>query len=86
MGTSYSQKLKSIFGDLTYSEEKLAQYIEEHRTEIKDIASQQLADLVGVGQSTVIRFSQKLGYGTFKKMIADKCEQIVYFLGSFREN
>lgn len=71
MGTSYSQKLKSIFGDLTYSEEKLAQYIEEYRTEIKDITSQQLADLVGVGQSTVIRFSQKLGYGTFKKMIAD---------------
>lgn len=71
MGASYSQKLKSTFGDLTFSEEKLAQYIDEHRGEIGGITSQQLADLVGVGQSTVIRFSQKLGYGTFKKMIAD---------------
>lgn len=71
MGVSYSQKLKILFGDLTYSEEKLAQYIDEHRDELKDITSQQLAGLVGIGQSTVIRFSQKLGYGTFKKMIAD---------------
>ncbi|MCD8221634.1 MAG: MurR/RpiR family transcriptional regulator [Clostridiales bacterium] len=71
MAISYSQKLKTIFGDLTYSEEKLAQYIDDHREEIRDITSQQLADKVGIGQSTVIRFSQKLGYGTFKKMIAD---------------
>ena len=71
MSISYTQKLKTTFGELTYSEEKLAQYIDEHRSEMTDITSQQLAAEVGIGQSTVIRFSQKLGYGTFKKMIAD---------------
>lgn len=71
MGISYTQKLKATFEDLTYSEEKLAEYIDGHRTEISQMTSQQLADLSGIGQSTVIRFSQKLGYGSFKKMIAD---------------
>ncbi len=71
MSLSYTQKLKMIFDDLTYSEEKLAKYIEDHRKEIKNMTSQELADKTGVGQSTVIRFSQKLGYGNFKKMISD---------------
>ena len=71
MGIGYAQKLKLILDDMTYSEEKLAKYIEEHRSEIKTMTSQELADKTGVGQSTVIRFSQKLGYGTFKKMISD---------------
>ncbi len=71
MAISYSQKLKMIIDDMTYSEEKLAKYIEDHRNEIKDMTSQELADKTGVGQSTVIRFSQKLGYGSFKKMIMD---------------
>lgn len=71
MGIGYAQKLKLIFDNMTYSEEKLAKYIEEHRNEIKTMTSQELADKTGVGQSTVIRFSQKLGYGSFKKMISD---------------
>ena len=58
MSISYTQKLKTTFGELTYSEEKLAQYIDEHRSEMTDITSQQLAAEVGIGQSTVIRFSQ----------------------------
>ena len=43
MSISYTQKLKTTFGELTYSEEKLAQYIDEHRSEMTDITSQQLA-------------------------------------------
>ncbi len=71
MAIGYAQKLKLILDDMTFSEEKLARYIEEHRNEIKTMTSQELADKTGVGQSTVIRFSQKLGYGSFKKMISD---------------
>lgn len=69
--SSYTNKLKMVFDGLTFSEEKLSNYIQEHREEIKTLTSQELADAVGVGQSTVIRFSQKLGYGNYKKMIAD---------------
>ncbi len=71
MSIGYAHKLRLIFNDLTFSEEKLAKYIDEHRKEIKNMTSQELADATGVGQSTVIRFSQKLGYGNFKKMISD---------------
>lgn len=69
--SSYTNKLKMVFDGLTFSEEKLSNYIQEHREEIRTLTSQELADAVGVGQSTVIRFSQKLGYGNYKKMIAD---------------
>ena len=69
--SSYTNKLKMVFDGLTFSEEKLSNYIQEHREEIRNLTSQELADAVGVGQSTVIRFSQKLGYGNYKKMIAD---------------
>lgn len=69
--SSYTNKLKMVFDGLTFSEEKLSNYIQEHREETRNLTSQELADAVGVGQSTVIRFSQKLGYGNYKKMIAD---------------
>ena len=69
--SSYTNKLKMVFDGLTFSEEKLSNYIQEHREEIRNLTSQELADAVGVGQSTVIRFSQKLGSGNYKKMIAD---------------
>lgn len=69
--SSYTNKLKMVFDGLTFSEEKLSNYIQEHREEIRNLTSQELADAVGVGQSTVIRFSQKLGYGNYKKMISD---------------
>lgn len=71
MAASYTNKLKLVFGDLTYSEERLAEYIDRNRSEIKGLTSSQLAERVGIGQSTVIRFSQKLGYGNFKKMLQD---------------
>lgn len=47
MGISYTQKLKATFEDLTYSEEKLAEYIDAHRSEIGGITSQQLGGSVG---------------------------------------
>lgn len=68
---SYKDKLKLVFDNLTYSEEKLASFIDENKDEIRQMTSQQVADRVGIGQSTVIRFSQKLGYRNFKKMLAD---------------
>ena len=60
MSISYTQKLKTTFGELTYSEEKLAQYIDEHRSEMTDISSQLLAAEVGIGQSTVFAFHKNL--------------------------
>lgn len=71
MPLGYSQKVKLAFDDLSYSQEKLSRYIEQNRPQIKNLTSEELAKQAGVSQPTVIRFSQKLGYGSYKKMIAD---------------
>lgn len=57
--------------DMTMAEEKLSSYINEHLNELSGITSVQLAEKAGVSQSTVIKFSQKLGYPGFKRMIQD---------------
>ena len=69
----YANKLKLIIEDLTYSEEMLADYIDSHRSEIQNLTSKELSDIVGVSQSTVIRFSQKLGYGSYKCKMYSYC-------------
>ena len=60
----FKAKLKAVYQDLTQSEKLVADYILEHIDEIKTITSHQLALNTHIGQSTIIRFSQKLGYNT----------------------
>lgn len=57
--------------NMTSAEDKIAKYISENIDNIADLTSTKLADEVGVSQSTVIKFSQKLGYPTYKRMILD---------------
>ena len=57
--------------NMTSAENKIAKYISENIDNIADLTSTKLADEVGVSQSTVIKFSQKLGYPTYKRMILD---------------
>ena len=64
-------KLKSLYPTLTYSETKIADYILANKDETFDMTSQELAALLGISQSTAIRFSQKMGYKSFKNMILD---------------
>lgn len=64
-------KLKSLYPTLTYSETKIADYILANKDDTFDMTSQELAGLLGISQSTAIRFSQKMGYKSFKNMILD---------------
>lgn len=67
----FKAKLKAVYQDLTQSEKLVADYILEHIDDIKTITSHQLAVNTNIGQSTIIRFSQKLGYGSFRELLAD---------------
>ncbi len=67
----FKAKLKAVYQDLTQSEKLVADYILEHIDDIKTITSHQLAINTNIGQSTIIRFSQKLGYGSFRELLAD---------------
>ena len=64
-------RLKTLYPSLTYSETKIADYILANKNDNFDITSQELAALLGVSQSTIIRFSQKMGYKSFKNMLLD---------------
>lgn len=71
MPTLYHHKLQYMLGDLTPTERKIAEYIEEHQGGIRGMSSVSLAEAAGVSQPAVIRFSKKLGYGGYKQMIND---------------
>ena len=67
----FKAKLQTSYQNLTQSEKMIADYINEHLSDIKTITSHQLAILTNTGQSTIIRFSQKLGYNSFREFLAD---------------
>lgn len=64
-------KLKSLYSSLTVSEMRIADYLLANIDNMQSITSSELAKKMNVGQSTIIRFSQKLGYKTFKLLIND---------------
>lgn len=55
-------KIQSIRDDMSSNEKKLADYILSNAALLRDYSSQQLASAVGVSQSSVVKFCQKLGY------------------------
>ncbi len=50
---------------MSANEKKLADFILENPSLIRDYSSQQIAASVGVSQSSVVKFSQKIGYKGF---------------------
>ncbi|WP_299078220.1 MurR/RpiR family transcriptional regulator [uncultured Paraglaciecola sp.] len=55
-------KIKAVKDSLSASEKKLAKFALESSNAIRELSSQELANVVGVSQSSVVKFSQKLGY------------------------
>jgi DNA-binding MurR/RpiR family transcriptional regulator len=58
-------KMRTAREDLSANEKKIADYILENSALIRDYSSQNLAASVGVSQSSIIKFSQKLNYTGF---------------------
>ena len=55
-------KIKAIKSTLSSSETKLANFILKSPNAIRELSSQELANVAGVSQSSVVKFTQKLGY------------------------
>ena len=55
-------KIRSIRDDMSANEKKLADYILDNSALLRDYSSLQLAKAVGVSQSSVVKFCQKMGY------------------------
>ena len=43
-------------------ERRIADYIVENAHFLRDYSSQQLADALGISQSSIVKFAQKLGF------------------------
>ena len=57
--------IQSARGELSANQKKLADFILDNAPLIRDYSSQQIAGSVGVSQSSVVKFSQRLGYKGF---------------------
>ncbi|MFT6898430.1 MAG: DNA-binding MurR/RpiR family transcriptional regulator [Paraglaciecola sp.] len=55
-------KIKAIKESLSTSELKLAKFVLGSSNAVRSLSSQELANVVGVSQSSVVKFAQKLGY------------------------
>lgn len=67
-------KIRALLPSLSNSEEKLANFILKEPNLLRDLSSQKLATTVGVSQSSVVKFAQKLkykGYPALKLAILD---------------
>lgn len=72
-------KIKALLPSLSNSEEKLAAYILGSPSALRDLSSQKLATTVGVSQSSVVKFAQKLkykGYPALKLAIMDDLKNV----------
>lgn len=64
-GMSCLTIIRSARGDMSANEKKLADFILENAPLIRDYSSPQIAASVGISQSSVVKFSQKIGYKGF---------------------
>lgn len=55
-------KIRSLRNSLSASELKIADFILRSPAVVRDLSSQNLAGAIGVSQSSIVKFSQKLGY------------------------
>ena len=62
---------------MSANEKKLADFVLENAPLIRDYSSQQIARAVGVSQSSVVKFSQKLGYKGFTDLKLAVHESVV---------
>ena len=58
-------KMRAVREELSVNEKKIADYILNNAALIRDYSSQNLAASVGVSQSSIVKFSQKLNYRGF---------------------
>jgi DNA-binding MurR/RpiR family transcriptional regulator len=72
----YRQKIRDYYEHLSRSYRKVADYIMSNYYEVSFLTAAQLAYAVGVDTTTVVRFSQRLGYNGYPELLHDIREQV----------
>jgi RpiR family murPQ operon transcriptional repressor len=79
-------KMRAVREELSANERKIADYILDNSALIRDYSSQNLAASVGVSQSSIIKFSQKLDYRGFTDLKLAIHEAVVKINNDEQEN
>lgn len=72
----YREKIREYYDHLSRSYRKVADYIMSNYYEVSFMTAAQLAYSVGVDTTTVVRFSQRLGYNGYPELLNDIREQV----------
>ncbi|MEX1021247.1 MAG: MurR/RpiR family transcriptional regulator [Litorilinea sp.] len=72
----YREKIREYYDHLSRSYRKVAEYIMSNYYEVSFMTAAQLAYSVGVDTTTVVRFSQRLGYNGYPELLNDIREQV----------
>ena len=72
----YREKIREYYDHLSRSYRKVADYIMSNYYEVSFMTAAQLAYAVGVDTTTVVRFSQRLGYNVYPDLLHDIREQV----------
>ncbi|HIY57529.1 MAG TPA: MurR/RpiR family transcriptional regulator [Candidatus Tetragenococcus pullicola] len=60
--------ISSYLPSLSKSEKKVAQFILSNPDEIEKLSINEISTVVGVGESTIVRFARKIGLGGFQEL------------------
>jgi DNA-binding MurR/RpiR family transcriptional regulator len=72
----YRDKIREYYDHLSRSYRRVADYILSNYYEVSFMTAAQLAYAVRVDTTTVVRFSQRLGYNGYPELLADIREQV----------
>ena len=72
----YREKIREYYDHLSRSYRKVADYIMSNYYEVSFMTAAQLAFAVGVDTTTVVRFSQRLGYNGYPELLNDIRDQV----------
>lgn len=78
----FEQRVKQT--KLTASEQAIAEYIMDHKYELKNISTRDIAKATFTSSSSVVRFSQKMQYQGFEDLKEDYHSELVYLDGHFQ--
>lgn len=72
----YREKIREYYDHLSRSYRKVADFIMSNYYEVSFMTAAQLAYAVGVDTTTVVRFSQRLGYNGYPELLSDVRDQV----------
>ncbi len=72
----YREKIREYYDHLSRSYRRVADFIMSNYYEVSFMTAAQLAAAVGVDTTTVVRFSQRLGYNGYPELLSDIRDQV----------